>query len=94
MREMIRMPKLKYERLLKQSKIKKSLLNQTLNDDNNQKQMSEETLTDTSMSESIEDTSHTGNSYVSRTHTIGKTSGVPMKQNKKHIPWLTYRVLN
>lgn len=47
-------------------------------------------LTDTTRSESIDDTSQTGSGCVSRTKTMGKPPGLPMKRRKKHIPWLSY----
>lgn len=83
-REMILLPKLKYEHLLK--KIGKN--EDTVNDDQRQ-EIPGNNLTDT-RSESIDDTSQTGSSYVSRTKTIGKPLGLPMKRRKKHIPWLSY----
>lgn len=81
---MILLPKLKYEHLLK--KIGKN--EDTVNDDQRQ-EIPGNNLTDT-RSESIDDTSQTGSSYVSRTKTIGKPLGFPMKRRKKHIPWLSY----
>jgi hypothetical protein len=90
-REMILVPKLKYERLLeKNGHIKESVKPNTTNDDKDHPAMTENTLTNTITSESINDTSQTGGGYVSRRKTIGKPPGVPMKRRKKHIPWLTY----
>lgn len=60
-----------------------------MNDDQRQ-EIPENNLTDTTRSESIDDTSQTGSGYVSRTKTIGKPPGLPMKRRKKHIPWLSY----
>lgn len=45
---------------------------------------------DTSKSEYIKDTSQTGSGYISRTQSVGKPTGVPVKRRKKHIPWLNY----
>lgn len=84
-REMILLPKLKYEHLLK--KIGKN--EDTVSDDQRQ-EIPGNNLTDTTRSESIDDTSQTGSGYVSRTKTIGKPHGLPMKRRKKHIPWLSY----
>lgn len=84
-REMILLPKLKYEHLLK--KIRKD--EDTVSDDQRQ-EIPGNNLTDTTRSESIDVTSQTGSGYVSRTKTIGKPPGLPMKRRKKHIPWLSY----
>lgn len=87
---MILVPKLKYEHLKKIKNKEEPVKPDTVNDDKDQRQMSEKTLTATTMNESINDTSQTGTSYTSRTQTIGKPPGVPMKRRKKHISWLTY----
>lgn len=91
-REMILVPKLKYEHLLKKiGNNEESVKPETVNDDKDQRQqISESTLDDTTMSESIHGTSQTGSGYVSRTKIIGKPPGVPMKRRKKRTPWLTY----
>lgn len=90
-REMILVPKLKYEILLKKIEDKEEPVKpDTMNDDKDETKMYEKTFTDTTLSESINGTSQTGSGYVSRTQTIGKPPGVPMKRRKKHIPWLTY----
>jgi capsid portal protein len=90
-REMILVPKLKYERLLENNELNKEPVKQdTVDNDEDKKQMSDNTSTDTTMSYSINDTSQTGNGYVSRSKTIGKPPGVSMKRRKKRIPWLTY----
>lgn len=90
-REMILVPKLKYEHLLKKIEDKEEPVNpDTMNDSKDEKQMPEKTLTDTTPSESINDTSQTGSGYVSRTQPIGKPPGLTMKRRKKQVPWLTY----
>ena len=87
---MILLPKLKYEHLLKKiGENEESIKPDTVNDDQRQ-QIPENTLTDTTRSESIDNTSQTGSGYVSKTKTIGKPPGVSMKRRKKHIPWLSY----
>ena len=89
-REMILVPKVKYEHLLKHIENKEEPVKQDTVNDKDKKQMSGDTLTDTTMSESINDTSQRGNGYVSRTKAIGKPPGVSIKRRKKHIPWLSY----
>ena len=90
-REMILVPKLKYERLLEKIEhYNEPVKPGTVTDDKDHKQMSENTLTDTTMSESTNDTSQTGSGYVSRRKIIGKPPGVSTKRRKKQIPWLTY----
>lgn len=90
-REMILVPKLRYERLLEKIEHNNEPVKpDTVNDDKDHKQTSGNTLTDTTMSESTNDTSQTGSGYISRSKIIGKPPGVSMKRRKKHIPWLTY----
>lgn len=77
---MILLPKLKYEHLLlKIWKNEELVKPDTVNDDQRQ-QIPENNLTDATRSESIDDTSQTGSGYVSKTKTIGKPPGVPMKR--------------
>lgn len=88
-REMILVPKLKYEHLLKTIENNEVPVQpDTAYDD--KKLINENTLDDTSKSESINDTSQTGSGYISRTQSVGKPPGVPVKRRKKHIPWLNY----
>ena len=89
---MILVPKLKYEHLLqKLGKNEEPVKPDTVIDDQIH---AENTETDTTRSKSIDDTSQTGSGYVSKTKTIGKPPGVAMKRRRKHIPWLSYLLLN
>lgn len=64
-REMILVPKLKYEHLLKKSEDKEEPVKpDTVNEDKDQKQMYEKTLTATTMNQSINDTSQTGAGWL------------------------------
>lgn len=90
-REMILVPKLKYERLLEKIEHQtEPVIPDIVDIDKDHPQISENSLTDTTMSDSINNTPQTGSGYVSRRKTIGKPPGVSTKGRKKEIPWLTY----
>jgi hypothetical protein len=87
-REMILVPKLKYEHLLKKLENTEESIKQDITNTSNE-QIPKDTSHDTAM-EPMNDTPQTGSGYISRRKIIGKPPGVSMKRRKKQIPWLTF----
>lgn len=87
-REMILVPKLKYEHLLQKLENTEESVKQTIANTSNE-QIPKDVSNDVAV-ESMNDVSQTGSGYIGRRKTIGKPPGVSMKKRKKQIPWLTF----